>query len=162
MIEIWKEIKDYEDKYAVSNLGRVKSLARVVNGRHLKERFLKPEITKGGYMRVSLSKDNKTKHFMLHRLVLENFQPIENSKDLQCDRIDFNKQNNCLDNLRWLTPFENNSRKNPERKKFHHSEEAKQKISQKHKKEVRCVETQQASDSLSAAAGGYHWELVNN
>jgi hypothetical protein len=65
---------------------------------------------------------------------------------------------------------------------FHHSEEAKKSISEKHKREVKCIETQQIFNSLSAAAewanlsstggisqccngkrktaGGYHWEFV--
>ena len=178
MNEIWKEIKGYEGVYAVSNLGQVKSLDRIdAAGRHLKERFLKPEITKGGYMRVSL----KGKHYQLHRLVLATFNPVEGMENLHCDHIDFNRQNNCLDNLRWLTPFENSSRKNPNNLPFHHSEEAKKSISEKKKKKVRCVENQQVFDSQTAAAewaktsvshisqccngkrktaGGYHWEFV--
>ena len=32
--EIWKDIKGYEGLYQVSNYGRVKSLARFVNGVH--------------------------------------------------------------------------------------------------------------------------------
>ena len=34
MGEIWKDIPDYEGKYQVSNLGRVKSLTRMVNIRN--------------------------------------------------------------------------------------------------------------------------------
>lgn len=47
MTEVWKDIKGYEGRYQVSNMGRVKSLERTVikkNGRkqHIKERILKP------------------------------------------------------------------------------------------------------------------------
>ena len=39
MKEIWKAIKDYEGKYEVSNLGRVKSLERTSRlNRKIKER----------------------------------------------------------------------------------------------------------------------------
>ena len=41
MEEIWKEIKGYEGYYAISNLGRIKSLARVQrNGHRCQERIL--------------------------------------------------------------------------------------------------------------------------
>ena len=43
--EIWKDIKGYEGFYQVSNMGRVKALARVVYIRgketHLKEHLIK-------------------------------------------------------------------------------------------------------------------------
>lgn len=38
-MEIWKDIKDYEGLYQVSNLGRVKSLSRITrDGKHIKEK----------------------------------------------------------------------------------------------------------------------------
>ena len=59
-MEIWKDIKGYEGLYQVSNLGRVKSLARKVKGRSiaivpLKERILKAGFTKDGYKTVAVS-----------------------------------------------------------------------------------------------------------
>lgn len=32
MNEIWKDIKDFEGYYQISNLGRVRSLDRIING----------------------------------------------------------------------------------------------------------------------------------
>jgi hypothetical protein len=34
MQEIWKDIKDYEGLYQVSNFGRIKSLDKIVKGRN--------------------------------------------------------------------------------------------------------------------------------
>lgn len=51
--------------------------------------------------------ENKRKFFMIHRLVLETFSPIENSEKYQVNHIDGNKMNNNLDNLEWVTPSEN-------------------------------------------------------
>ena len=57
MKEIWKAIKDYEGKYEVSNLGRVKSLERTSRlNRKIKERILAPREHTGGYLRVQLSR----------------------------------------------------------------------------------------------------------
>lgn len=104
-IEEWKDIEGYEGLYQVSNLGRVKSLDRIIyrnNGRiqTLRERILKPAKISGGYQFVLLSKDGKTKHCLVHRLVASAF--IENPNDYtDVNHIDENKINNRVDNLEW-------------------------------------------------------------
>lgn len=59
MKEEWRDIKDYEGLYQVSNLGRVKSLGRLVDRkskgkRWQEEKILKPKIDKNGYQIVGL------------------------------------------------------------------------------------------------------------
>lgn len=57
---------------------------------------------KKGYLRVNLrTKDGKDKRFMVHRLVLASFNPIENLENYEVNHKDGNKENNCLDNLEW-------------------------------------------------------------
>ena len=103
--EIWKWIKGYENLYQISNYGRVKSFPRNGTGKEIK--ILRPQITKFGYLKISLHKDNKSKFFQIHRLVAETF--IQNIKNKpQVNHKDGNKFNNYVDNLEWSTIAENN------------------------------------------------------
>ena len=73
------------------------------------QRYLKMAKDKDGYLKVALScLDNNGRHrFSVHRLVLENFNPIEGMDKLQVNHIDGNKMNNHLENLEWATCKEN-------------------------------------------------------
>lgn len=63
---------------------------------------------KNGYAKVQMiSTDGKRHRYSVHRLVLENFMPIENMENLQVNHIDDNKWNNNLANLEWVTASEN-------------------------------------------------------
>lgn len=74
-------------------------------------RFLTEHEDKNGYKKVRLCcKDlapGKTHTFSVHRLVLENFNPVSNMSELQVNHIDGNKNNNSLSNLEWITCYEN-------------------------------------------------------
>ncbi len=105
MKEIWKDIEGYEGLYQVSNLGRVKSLAKTViycNGKvyHYAETILKPCEQKKGYMKVGLHKGRKTKNAFIHRLVATAFIPNTDNLE-QVNHKDENPQNNRADNLEW-------------------------------------------------------------
>lgn len=96
MDEIYKDIKGYEGKYQVSNLGNVKSLH--YNNTN-KEKVLKTTLHKDGYLFVSLGHD-KTKS--IHRLVAETFIPNPDNMPI-VNHKDENKQNNSVDNLEWCS-----------------------------------------------------------
>ena len=77
--EQWQPIRGYRDYYEVSDLGRVKSLARNVprrDGRSmpLQERILKPATTRNGHRLVVLCDRNGVKRsHKVHLLVLRTF-----------------------------------------------------------------------------------------
>lgn len=95
MQEIWKNIKDYEELYQVSNFGRVKSLRKGI--------ILKP-INNQNYLMVSLSKNSKCKHFSIHRLVITTFTFDSN---LTVNHKDLNSLNNNLENLEYVSIRDN-------------------------------------------------------
>lgn len=106
MYEEWRDIQGYEGLYQISNYGRVKSLRRKAYNHFTKERIMTPVITKKGYYQVRLHNGTNSQGFKIHRLVAKAFIP--NSYNVsQVNHIDGNKQNNCVNNLEWVTPKQN-------------------------------------------------------
>jgi hypothetical protein len=113
MQEVWKDVVGYEGRYQVSDLGRVKSLARKVwfgnRWCNRKEKILKPQPSgKYRYMVVGLGSGVEN-HFYIHRLVLEAFiGPCPEGMEA-CHFPDKDSGNNRLSNLRWDTHQRNMS-----------------------------------------------------
>ena len=107
--EIWKDIKGYEKLYQVSNLGKVRRI-KFINNRTQKDKIkmLKLIKDKKGYLKINLWKNNKSKMFLVHRIVAETF--ILNPNNLpQVNHKDENKSNNCVENLEWCSQKYNNN-----------------------------------------------------
>ena len=116
--EQWKPIDGYKGKYLVSNMGRIKSL------KHLKPRILAVFTNNKGYDRVALSKDGKSRHFLVSRLVAQAFCPNpdpENAKTV--DHADHDTRNKRADNLRWMS-LHDNVRNQRKRGKHNDSEDS--------------------------------------
>ena len=91
-------VNGYENKYLISNDGRVYSIKM--------KRLMHPSKNEKGYLSVEFLKDHKRKRIKLHRLVAEHFIPNpDNRKEI--NHIDGNKENNCVENLEWSTRSEN-------------------------------------------------------
>lgn len=111
MKEEWKNIYGFEGIYQVSNLGRVKSIARYVTAkfgsrRLNKERILKAAKDTDGYYRVVLYLDGNKFTKKVHRIVAEAFV-IGRFEGAVVNQKDENKGNNHADNLEWVTHAEN-------------------------------------------------------
>ncbi|MCO7126642.1 NUMOD4 motif-containing HNH endonuclease [Sporolactobacillus shoreicorticis] len=99
MIEIWRNIKDYEGLYQVSNCGRVKRLS---NNRQMKEKILRSVKHGRGYLKIGLHKNGSQKDYFIHRLVAQAF--IINPINLpEVNHRDENKHNNNISNLEWCS-----------------------------------------------------------
>ena len=105
-MEIWKDIKEFEGIYQVSNLGNVKSL------KFGKERILKAGKDSSGYLLVTLRKDGVSKSKRVHQLVAIAFlNHIPCGHKLVVNHIDFDKSNNNVSNLEVVTNRENTNLK---------------------------------------------------
>lgn len=114
--EIWKNIPDYEGYYQISNLGKVRSLTRVVKNKNKWDKIngtmiilgkLK-EIQKRPNKRtfISLYKNGSQKLFSIYRLIAIAFLPNPNNKPC-INHKDGNPENNNINNLEWCTYSEN-------------------------------------------------------
>ena len=103
MIEIFKDIKDYEGLYQVSNLGQILSLNYRNTG---KPGLMNPGKDKKGYLLVNLYKNRKRKSYKIHQLVAEHFIPNPDNLP-EINHIDEDKTNNRVDNLEWKSHKDN-------------------------------------------------------
>lgn len=108
-MEHWVDIKNYSD-YKISNFGRVKSI------KYGKERILKQQKQWNGYwvvpVRELINGKTKKKILKIHRLVAAAFVPnddVENKNVI--DHINKNREDNSIQNLRWVTYSQNNQHK---------------------------------------------------
>ena len=96
----WKDVKDYEGYYQVSDTGLVLS--------YHSGKILTPVNAGNGYYRVTLCKGKSRKNVLIHKLVAEAF--IENPNGFKCvNHKDENPANNCADNLEWCSYQYNNT-----------------------------------------------------
>lgn len=98
---VWIKIKQNQS-YSINEFGEVRN---DLTGR-IKRTFVNK---RNGYECVDLWKDNKSTKFTIHRLLAEAFIPNPTNKPT-VDHKDGNRLNNSLDNLRWATYSEQNSR----------------------------------------------------
>ena len=145
--EKWLPITGYEGLYEVSNTGKIKSLGRYKSFGNrgskvwMDEKILIPRKDKYGYCIVQLCKNGKKKFAKVHRLVATAFVDNPKSKPF-VDHINTIKNDNRVENLRWVTSKENSN--NPitlkRNRKLKHN-----------KRKVICLETQKIYNSIKEA-----------
>lgn len=96
MSELWKPVADFEDRYEVSNLGRVISLDGYHKGRVL------IGAKDPRYLRITLSRSPTRVSAHIHVIVATAFVPNPNALP-QVNHIDGNKLNNVASNLEWVS-----------------------------------------------------------
>ena len=97
--EKWKTLED--DKYFVSNLGRIKSFViNKVDGIILKC------YCNNGYLQSEINLKYTKKTYSIHRLIAEVFIPNPNNYDI-VDHINGNRMDNRVENLRWVSRHQN-------------------------------------------------------
>ena len=152
-MEEWRDIKGYEGRYQVSNLGRVKSLKdRYGNYR---EKILNPRNSIQGYLDISLYKNGVSKRFKVHRLVAEAFISNINNYS-QVNHKDENKQNNRVENLEWCTSKYN---ANYGTRNKRHSEKMKGKnkgSKNGRSRKVQCITTGKKFNTIKEAGEYYY------
>lgn len=113
MTEVWRDVDGFEGFYQVSDLGRVRSCARVIcapggKPRRLPERSMRCSVMARGYIHVSLRKPGeKQVKKLVHRMVATAFlgDPLPDQTDV--NHKDVVKANNVCTNLEWCTHQEN-------------------------------------------------------
>ena len=111
--EEFKNIKDFENLYQISNYGRVKSLKRYIeqfNGykickRYVPEKILKCSYDKDRYLIVTLNKNGNSYWKRIHQIIGYTF--LNNNGKYIVNHKDLNKQNPRIDNLELCTDLEN-------------------------------------------------------
>jgi hypothetical protein len=112
--EIWKYIIGYEGYYMVSNMGRVKSLDRVVFlptmsiYRNVKGKILSFG-ERCGYFYIGLHNNKKVEVRKIHRLVAETFLKKEVDSHNIVNHINKNIKDNRAENLEWCNQRENST-----------------------------------------------------
>jgi hypothetical protein len=103
MTEEWRPVSGFEGFYEVSNLGRVKSLARTILDKRGRPKKLRGRIMSGrvkGRVQISLRKPGEKQIKRLaHRLVAAAFMPAAGQ---EIRHRDGNNLNNVVENLEWL------------------------------------------------------------
>ena len=98
-----KQLKNFPDYYITEN-------AEIISRRCKKEKKLKPNIDRFGYLRVGMmNPEGKIEVHRIHRLMMLSYGgiPPDGMEDPTVDHINGNKLDNRIENLQWLSNKDN-------------------------------------------------------
>lgn len=97
----WIDIEGFEGKYQINRNGVVRALWRSNQyGRSYRKHILRQVVGRDGYCRVYLTKNGKTRCYLVHRLVAQAFIPNPNNFP-QINHKSEVKTENTAENLEW-------------------------------------------------------------
>lgn len=105
MREQWRPISGFEDRYEVSNRGRVKSIW--YNGPRSRPKILRHTTSASRYPQVNLARNNTLTTRRVHCLVLQAFVGPAPAGHVACHKNGKRSDNRWPQNIRWDTPFQN-------------------------------------------------------
>ena len=97
--EIWKDIKGYENKYQVSNKGRIKRLSYKRGDKVYPDKIIKQEYLKGRPTVILFDKDKPREYLVAFLVAIAFINRPSNSRWVK--NIDGVLSNNNVDNLMW-------------------------------------------------------------
>lgn len=116
--EEWKFIPDSDEKYMVSNYGRVKSFVF----KKTEGQIMKPAKV-GNFLALKISVNKKMVSWYIHKLVATVFIPNSNEELTHVVHADLNYMNNRVSNLVWV-----------KKEKVHENERLRNSLSSKRRK----------------------------
>jgi hypothetical protein len=93
----WYQIREHEN-YEANKLGQIRHKKR--------KKILKPRSNNGGYQYVNFKINGKNKNFAVHRIIANTFIPNPNGYT-EINHKDYDKTNNCINNLEWISSTNN-------------------------------------------------------
>lgn len=151
MEEEWRFVPGYENRYAVSSLGRMKSLQFRPGGKRImRERILSPSPGSRGYMNISLFMDGHKKLTALHLVVASAFLPADPER-LYINHKNGNKSDCRVENLERCTMSENAIHALDNGLRAHGSQSANAKLSEEQVKAIRQLAAKGLSERKLAA-----------
>jgi hypothetical protein len=111
-METWLPVPRWEEYYEVSDQGRIRSVARIVDHgsfgsvRRLRQKVLYPG-RDGKYLCVGLSGGGRKQTTRVHRLVCEAFSGPQPSPSHEVAHLNGDPHDNRAANLQWATRLEN-------------------------------------------------------
>ena len=152
----WKDVCGFEGLYKINRDGKIIGFYN-----QSRKEYKRTFLDKHGYEIVALYKNKKRKWYFVHRLVAQTFIPNPQNKP-QVDHINTIKTDNRVENLRWVTNFENSRNILSFKRTSENGKIQIKKAQEIIKKKIRCIETGEIFNSRMDAVRKIRGDLYNS